>query len=87
MTQNIKLEIGIWDSIEFVEGAIMDDAREETIEQVLDLFNEYKALRTAAALGALVAAYAEEVEELYKPEGAHQRLVAFMANIQGMQEA
>lgn len=87
MTQNIKLEIGIWDSIEFVEGAIMDDAREETIEQVLDLFNEYKALRTAAALGALVAAYAEEVEELYIPEAAHQRLVAFMANIQGMQEA
>ena len=86
MTQNIKLEIGIWDSIEFIEGAIQDDAREETIEQLMDLFNEYKALRTAAALGALVAAYSEEVEELYHSEYAHQRLINFMTNLLAIQE-
>ena len=86
MTQNIKLEIGIWDSIEFIEGAIQDDAREETIEQLMDLFNEYKALRTAAALGALVAAYTEEVEELYHSEPAHQRLINFMTNLLAIQE-
>jgi hypothetical protein len=86
MTQNIKLEIGIWDSIEFIEGAIQDDARDETIEQLMDLFNEYKALRTAAALGALVAAYAEEVEELYHSEYAHQRLINFMTNLLAIQE-
>jgi hypothetical protein len=86
MTQNIKLEIGIWDSIEFIEGAIQDDAREETVEQLMDLFNEYKVLRTAQALAVLVAAYVEEVDELYHSEYAHQRLLNFMANIAAINE-